>query len=188
LLNQKAVLRAANFGNSVLQLFAPRLYNYYASTLQAVCDRDPKHLRRNFDGNVFASATFNLGPRTVSYVHTDHLNLPWGWCAITAVGDFDPTLGGHLVLWDLKIIHEFLPGSTVLIPSAILRHSNTGIGAQEHRYSFTQYTAGGVFRWVECGFKAAKNLSATEKQEYIHGAGRWRRGVDMFSFWSEFSA
>ncbi|KAL1939367.1 hypothetical protein VTO73DRAFT_9923 [Trametes versicolor] len=93
LTQQKAVQRVANFGNSAMQLFAPRLYNYYDNTIQALCSQHT-HLRRNFNNNVFANATFNLGPRTVSYVHADIQNLPWGWCAITAVGDFDPVCSG----------------------------------------------------------------------------------------------
>jgi hypothetical protein len=49
---------------------------------------------------------------------------------------------------------EFPPGSTVLIPSAILSHSNVDINEGEKRYSFTQYASGGLFRWVENGFKS----------------------------------
>jgi hypothetical protein len=70
--------------------------------------------------SVFAAATFNFGPATVTFPHTDTLNLVWGWCAITALGAFDPQRGGHLVLWDLCLVIQFPPGSTILIPSAIL--------------------------------------------------------------------
>ncbi|KZP30363.1 hypothetical protein FIBSPDRAFT_908068 [Athelia psychrophila] len=90
-------------------------------------------------------------------------------CAVTALGDYDPTLGGHLILWDLKLIIEFPPGSTVLIPSAIFTHSNTAIQEGESRYSFTQYTSGGLFRWVEHGFQGEQpyhaSLSNREKRE-----------------------
>ena len=53
-------------------------------------------------------------------MHTDPGNLLFGWCAITTLGNFDPTLGGHLVLWDLKLVIEFPLGSTILIPSVTL--------------------------------------------------------------------
>ncbi|KAH9845983.1 hypothetical protein C2E23DRAFT_745132, partial [Lenzites betulinus] len=95
MLRQKAVRRVANFGNSVLRLFAPRLHEYYSSTLAAICNRD-LGLWRNFDQSAFSCATFNLGPRTVTRIHTDHLNIPCGWCCITALGNYDPTKGGHL--------------------------------------------------------------------------------------------
>jgi hypothetical protein len=90
---------------------------------------------------VFAYATFNFGPNTCCFDHVNYRNLPFDWCAITALGMFNPTLGGHLVLWDLKIVIEFPPGSTILISSGAIRHSNIAIRQSETRYSFTQYTA-----------------------------------------------
>lgn len=60
-----------------------------------------------------------------------------------------------MVLWDCHLVIEFPPGSTVLIPSAAILHSNTliDVSAGEKRFSFTQYTAGGIFRWVDQGFQ-----------------------------------
>ncbi|CDO73126.1 hypothetical protein BN946_scf185007.g180 [Trametes cinnabarina] len=145
LLQQSAVRWIASFQNSIMRLFAPWLHAHYAETLDALCARHPE-LRRNCDRSDFACITFNMGPRTTTIPHCNHLNLPFGWCAITALGDFDPELGGHLVLWDLRMLIEFPPASTILIPSAILTHSNIDIGSQEWRYSLTQYSAGGLFR------------------------------------------
>jgi len=62
----------------------------------------------------------------------DFGNLPYGWCAITSLGPFDPKRGGHLVLWDLQLVIEFPPGSTILIPSAVLQHSNIPIHQNTH--------------------------------------------------------
>ncbi|KAF8197309.1 hypothetical protein K438DRAFT_1585189, partial [Mycena galopus ATCC 62051] len=90
----------------------------------------------------FATCTFNFGPRTVTFPHIDAPNLAWGWCSITTLGQFNPDLGGHLILWDLNLVIRFPPGSTIMIPSALLRHSNVSIQQNEMRYSFTQYTAG----------------------------------------------
>ncbi|KAJ8079988.1 hypothetical protein PM082_016814 [Marasmius tenuissimus] len=36
--------------------------------------------------------------------HRDHLNWAFGWCAITALGDFDPTRSARLILWELKLV------------------------------------------------------------------------------------
>ncbi|KAJ2968067.1 hypothetical protein NUW54_g13326 [Trametes sanguinea] len=188
LVKQAAVRRVANFGSSAFQLFAPRLYDYYEDSMNTLYSHDPL-LRPNFPNNVFAAATFNLGPRTISYTHLDHLNLPWGWCAITAIGRFDPVCGGHMVLHDLRMVIEFPPGSTILIPSAILRHSNTNISADELRYSFTQYSAGGLFRWIEHGFKPAKYTPATATSTSANPCPlRWlfayRRPLSSTSFMS----
>jgi hypothetical protein len=106
----------------------------------------------NFVGSVFAACTFNLGPSAITIPHLDFGNLAWGWCAITALGDFDPNFGGHLILWDLKLVICFPPGAMILMLSAILRHSNVSIRPFKHRASFMQYCAGGLFHWIRNGF------------------------------------
>ncbi|KAJ6485486.1 hypothetical protein DFH09DRAFT_1339760 [Mycena vulgaris] len=131
-LRHPAFQRLAGFANCLFAMFAPVLFAFY---------------------RVFAACTFNFGPHTITVLHLDFANLSWGWCAITALGNLDPDLGGHLILWDLKLVIRFPPGSTILIPSAIIRHSNVPVGAGEERFSFTQYTAGGLFRWIRNGFQ-----------------------------------
>jgi hypothetical protein len=81
------------------------------------------------------------------------MNLPYGWCAVTTFGKFDYKKGGHMILWELRLVVEFPPGATFLLPSACISHSNIDIDQSETRYSFTQYTAGSIFRWVDRGFK-----------------------------------
>jgi hypothetical protein len=146
------------------------------------------NLRRNFSAtvSVFATATFNFGPQTVTFPHLDFANLAWGWCAITALGDFDPNKGSHLILWDLKLIIRFPPGSTILIPSALIRHSNTSIGSHEKRFSFTQYTPAGIFRFVDNGFRSEEEVNSTEMSAEERAARvearktRWAEGLKMY--------
>ena len=88
-------------------------------------------------------------------------------------------------MWDLKMIIEFPPGSTVLIPSAVVSHSNTEVRAHETRYSITQYTAGGLFRWVACGGRSLKDFSAAGERFAFDADERWRRGVELLSTWEE---
>lgn len=172
-------------------MWAPRLHKYYGDMLKALCTRHP-HLRHNFaegDG-VFACSTINFGPATKSFPHTNNNNLAWGWCAVTTLGDYNPTLGDHFILWDLKLIIEFPPGATVLIPSAIFKHSNTVIQDGETRYSFTQYASGGLFRWVEHGFcgEAVYNTSPSGSRRREEGgrkAGRWAKGMETYFTISE---
>ncbi|KAJ7078404.1 hypothetical protein B0H15DRAFT_788953, partial [Mycena belliarum] len=123
---------------------------------------------------------------TVSARHLDFANLAWGWCAVTALGNFDPDIGGHLILWDLRLVVRFPPGSTILLPSALIQHSNVPIQAHEHRSSFTQYTAGGLFRWVRNGFKTDENFRASATKEQLaarmaEDSARWQEGMKMFS-------
>ena len=169
----------------IFATWAPRLHSYYTDHLQQLLDHDDA-LTRNFENSVFAACAFNFGPQTVCHRRRDHANLPFGWCAITALGNYDYKKGGHLVLWDLGLVIEFPPGSTIFIPSASLEHSNTSIQKEERRYSFTQYTAGGTFRWVDYGFQKADEYFASlseEERQAVAGEARDRLafGLSLFS-------
>jgi hypothetical protein len=140
---------------------------------------DPS-LKKPFIG-VFSAATYNLGPETVCKPHLDFANVPFGFCSITSLGSFDWKKGGHFVLWDCKLVIQFRPGSTIHVRSAIVTHSNLGISKGEKRYSFTQYTAGGLVRWLdnECqtwnqyakklGKKKAQALEEERRDQWING-------------------
>ncbi|KAJ8489236.1 hypothetical protein ONZ45_g13658 [Pleurotus djamor] len=174
LLENEALKRIAGFQSCLLDAYAPEQGKYYRVNLSALMERDPR-LRKNFDNSSFAAITVNFGPRTVSVPHVDHANLATGMCALTALGDFDPDEGGQLVLWDLKIIIRFPPGSTLLFPSALIKHSNIPIQDQEQRYSVTQYSSGGLFRWVENGFCSDKDSvipGGKERQAWEQGLRR----------------
>lgn len=171
----------------LFKLYAPRLHVYYDTTLQALVNWS-SNLHRIFPNSVFAAATVNTGgPRgVIAYPHLDYKNLSWGWCSITALGDFDADYGGHLVLWDLNLVIRFPPGATIIIPSAILRHSNLLIRAGETRYSFTQYSAGALFRFVHNNFKANNKLSKKQlKASDGAGRDRWTHGLEMLSTFEE---
>nr|GAT48017.1 predicted protein [Mycena chlorophos] len=186
LLQDRNFKRIAGFTRGVFRTWAPRLYGYYADTRERLFKWRPS-LRHGWpfedDDGIFAAATFNFGC-AVSCRHLDFGNLAWGWCAITALGDFDPDLGGHLILWELGLIIRFPPGSSILIPSAAIHHSNTAIQPHEHRCSFIQYTAGGLFRWVDNGCKPnekfeAEASDAEKAARAARAATRWVDGLAM---------
>lgn len=105
-------------------------------------------------------------------------------CSVTPYGTYDPTRGGHLILWDLHLVIEFPAGSTILLPSAIVAHSNVKVAKHERRYSFAQYTAGALFRWVDnhC-MTRAKYLSSLSSEELeddrARNAARWQYGLSL---------
>ncbi|KAK7015132.1 hypothetical protein VNI00_019213 [Paramarasmius palmivorus] len=175
-------VRIAGWMSILFLSWAPRLFLYYAQVITALLQRYTD-LHLPFSNSIFAAFTVNFGPETVCYPHRDLKNLAFGWCAITALGNYDWTQGGHLVLWDQKLLIEFPPGTTILIPSAIICHSNTAIAAGETRYSFTMYSAGGLFRWVEHGFVTEKLYQATlsRAQSVAAGVERWASGLALFS-------
>lgn len=168
----------------VFQTHSPRLFSFYLYTLVNILTWGP-WLVRQFANSVFASVTYNFGPHTTCFPHIDQANLAFGWCAITSLGDFNFRSGGHLVLWDLGLIIPFPPGTTILIPSALLRHSNTPVLPGERRYSITSYSPSGLFRWVSNGclpdshYKAMGKRSK-QKQEWLRKKDfRWRRGLEL---------
>jgi hypothetical protein len=169
----------------LFRIFAPLLYAFYFTQMALLAAWNPA-LNWPFMESVFAACTFNFGPRAVTCAHLDFGNLAWGWCAITSLGWFDADRGGHLILWDLKLIIRFPPGSTILMPSAIIRHSNIPVQLHEKHFSFVQYTAGGLFRWIRNGYMTdedfLKNSTMVEKASREKAAEtRWEEGVQMFS-------
>lgn len=120
--------------------------------LQRLLTHHPS-LTLNFTNSAYPAASFNFGPSTVCYLHTDTANDTCNWCHITALGNFNPTTSRHIVIRNLKAIFEFPAGSSTSIPLAIFEHGNTPIQLHKTRQSFTQYCAGGLLRWVDCGFR-----------------------------------
>lgn len=81
---------------------------------------------------------------------------------------------------------EFPPGSTILLPSSVVTHSNTPIQPGETRYSFTQFTAGGTIRWVDYGFQTATDffdqlLEQDLEAERAKASQRLSMGLSIFS-------
>ncbi len=160
----------------------PDLRKEYDKVLQSLLLHDDR-LHRNWENSTFAAATFNLGPSTSTFRHRDYLNYVLGMCPVYAGGNFDSKRGGHLILWDLKLVIQFPVGSTIIFPSALLKHSNIPVQPGESHFSFTQFTAAGLFHWVYNGFKSDREILETgqciEKvglQERI-----WERGLKFFS-------
>jgi hypothetical protein len=119
-------------------------------------------------------------------LHNDSGNLAHGWCAIQALGDYDPKKGGHFVLLQLGLIVEFPPGSMVLIPSSTVTYGNLPIALHEKCALLVHFTPGGLFRWVEYGFRMEGSFKA-EGRKGFNGIWAERTTVhldwvmDMFS-------
>ena len=163
--------------------YYPRVYREYVQLFARMGERYPD-FEPPIGGSHFAAASGNVA-RAQTRSHQDEMNKANGICAIFNTGDFDPVLGGHLVLEQLGIVIEFPPGTVILIPSATLVHGNVAIGEHESRESVTLYTAGGLFRWVEYGFMTEKDLKEKHPEKWaaeLRGRkGRWKRALDQFS-------
>ncbi|KAJ6552583.1 hypothetical protein DFH09DRAFT_1319034 [Mycena vulgaris] len=180
--------RLAGFGDAAFALWAPRLHGRYRACDETLRKAHP-NLRRPFAHSVFFCTAFNFGRNVWTFKHRDVLNLAYGWCAVQALGDFDPKKGGHLVLWDLNLVVEFPAGALILLPSATIAHSNVPVQDNEQRASFTQFSAGGIFRYVDNGCRTEKELEEEDPAEYARlmalKAARWQEGLNMYSTMDE---
>ncbi|KAF7776560.1 hypothetical protein Agabi119p4_4953 [Agaricus bisporus var. burnettii] len=157
------------FAESAMDVFAPNLFRYYQHHIQLLeKNHNYGHLRHNLQGGIYTSKSSNYPPRAYTAPHRDVMNLAFGWCAVFALGSFDATHGGHLVIHNLRIAIEFPHASCILLPSSILWHSNVPIASGEQRASLTFYTPGCLFRFIDNHFFVEKNL---EKVHY----DEWRR-------------
>ncbi|KAJ6517027.1 hypothetical protein DFH09DRAFT_1332610 [Mycena vulgaris] len=136
--------RLAGFADVAFALWMPRLYHRYCKCDNALQKSRP-HLHRPFTCSVFFCTAFNFGSNVWMFRHRDVLNLVLGLCAVQALGNFDHKKGGHLVLWDLKLVVEFPASALILLPSATIAHSNVPI-------------AGGIFRYVDNNFQTIDEL------------------------------
>ncbi|KAJ7789967.1 hypothetical protein B0H14DRAFT_2310009, partial [Mycena olivaceomarginata] len=153
LIDDPSITRMATYPIPVFQSLCYPIYKSYHEMKQVLLKKNPA-LHRTWARSPFAAFTANLGPFSVSPPHVDHANKADGMCLIGALGEFDPDQGGHLVCWDYDLIIRFPPGCSILIPSAVVTHSNTPIQDGEERFSLIQFSAGSLFRWAANGFKS----------------------------------
>ncbi|KAK7027471.1 hypothetical protein VNI00_015216 [Paramarasmius palmivorus] len=183
-----------------------RLYATFANRLAAESRRVLKELGQNIEGLQFPSHSNPEGgywaarcinsagllqtAAVCTLPHTDLENWAPGWCCVTAIGDYDPDKGGHLILWNVGLRIRFPPGCSILFPSAVITHSNTPIQQGERRYSIVEFSAGGLFRWVYNGFRTDEELLASLNEDGLRKwsldkATRWKKEVRMYTKWYE---
>ncbi|KAJ7232097.1 hypothetical protein C8J57DRAFT_1250748 [Mycena rebaudengoi] len=184
LLAHRDIKRMAIYASAAFNLWAPKIHAYYQQHDHDLRAHLP-HLRCNFRKSVFSSAAFNFGPNVWTFKHRDVLNVPFGMCAVQAMGSFNATTGDHLILWDLKLVIEFPAGATILLPSATVCHSNLPVQAGKRRGSFMQYTSGGLMHYIDNGFHTEKELAVDDPVEYARicrlKEERWEMGLGLFS-------
>ncbi|VDC03265.1 unnamed protein product [Peniophora sp. CBMAI 1063] len=167
--------------------FFPKAYAFANDVMKRLFARG--EATRTMPGSVYAASTCNLGPRTVCLDHTDHLNYPGIPCVITGFGDYDPDEGGDLFLLNFGLRIRFPPGSTAILSSAGVRHGNTPVPQGQTRYSYTQYTAGGLVRWVALGHQKATGMSSAYRSKFYGPPGSdWKEQLSRLSIYEELPA
>lgn len=180
------VFNPLNLAIAAFALYFPKVYQKYEADLSAVFNDQPE-LVHNFARSVYPSATFNLGPETICRLHKDMMNLWCGICCIWNWGTFDWRKGGKLILLEYGLVITFPPGTFFLIPSASVTHANTAISKGETRVSFTQFAAGGLFRWKDSKLMKLNDLRRHDHEHYnkLNSAKakkeRFDNGLALFS-------
>jgi hypothetical protein len=98
-------------------LWHPKGYEYYKTNLNKLSDKYPD-IAPLFPRSIMPSISFNLSNCITTKKHIDSQNCSFGWCLVTALGNFDATKGGHLVLWEIGLILKFPAGACICLPSA----------------------------------------------------------------------
>nr|GAT52428.1 predicted protein [Mycena chlorophos] len=182
------ISRVCTFATAALQLWFPKLYEQSMDRLTKIDEHFGDH-NRTFARSAFACVAFNFGPQVATILHRDWTDEAGKLCAVWNGGDFDPKLGGHLVLWELGLYIEFPPGCWILFPSALITHANIPIQPHEKRVSIVQYTPGGVCRFVDNGFRTEKQFRLEDPEGYEamlqRKATRWEESKELFCTYEE---
>ncbi|KAJ3709873.1 hypothetical protein DFJ43DRAFT_1009433 [Lentinula guzmanii] len=189
LLKNPAIRRIAGFHKSIFNSYAHKMYQEYKQTQKELIQQHP-NLCPNFPGTPFAALSVNAGPQSYSPPHRDADNAVHGWCIDTALGNFDPDKGGHLVLWDLGLAIRFPPGATIAFPSALITHSSVPIQKGETRYALIQFSSGGLFRWRANGFQSDKSFASKAEPSQLAEwevlrRHRWKLSLQKFTRWGD---
>lgn len=168
-----AVQRYMKHANGCLKTFFPFLHLENRELAKSLSARTNGKLHSVFPTLPMMAMTANAGPAVRTLPHLDLMNASFGRCIVGPTGSYDHTRSGLLVLKELKVIMEIAPGDIVLIPSALITHSNTSLAAGEIRRSITLYTAGALYRWVDAGGRMLNTLSASELAKF-HEFHAWK--------------
>lgn len=166
----------------LLLAYFPKVHTLLTNLLDKIVGADDE-LRRNFPGCCYAAFHMNMN-RAATKPHNDLLNGFFTGCGVCSFGPYDYTRGGHLILWDLGLVVEFPPGCVIILPSALITHSNIPIGPGETRHSATFFTAAGLLRWYHNGFMSDKEFTERAEGKQLEAwkaykAGLWQVGLEM---------
>ncbi|EIM79813.1 uncharacterized protein STEHIDRAFT_69087, partial [Stereum hirsutum FP-91666 SS1] len=178
------IQRIAHYASTAYASAAPKLFRQIDDALIELEGELPD-LQRPFPQSVYPTVTFNLGDEVCTDLHHDFLNWIFSWCAIHCLGEHNFRLGGHLILWEWKIVIQFPPGTTILVPSACVAHGNTAIVDGKVRKSFTEYVPGGLLRFHRYKFRTEAQFRTEDPEGWARmkkeGKARFEEGIGMYS-------
>ncbi|KAJ7637528.1 hypothetical protein DFH06DRAFT_1002235 [Mycena polygramma] len=141
--------------------FAPRRYAQQDTQVQAIMAHDS--VTPAFEGSVFTTAQFNFG-NGMSLLRRDTYDEFGSIRAITVLGNFNPDNSSWFLYWqddeEDRIAMRCPPGTTLLVPTNVVRCAFTAIERGETRYLLQQSFNAALGRWVEQGFRSDADFEA----------------------------
>ncbi|KAJ7062988.1 hypothetical protein B0H15DRAFT_794753 [Mycena belliarum] len=177
--------------SGLLQLYCSAAFSALAAEKKAFLEHDPRALYPS-DASVFSAATFELGgPHSRTHPSgTPYRHQAAGWSILTALGSYSSMRGGHIILWDLGLVVSFPVGSSILIPTGLVRYSFVTVRPNERRYSLLQWAGSGIPRWFRNGKRSDVEFAVNATREE-HVAREERRqaahaeALDLFPIEAE---
>ncbi|KAJ7736216.1 hypothetical protein DFH07DRAFT_779764 [Mycena maculata] len=161
LLANHSIQCLAGFADAVFALWVPRLYQYYRN-----CDAK---LRDEHVG--FFRCGIQLRPQCLDVQTSGRLESCVRVVATLSFGTWG-------LLLDSRRAHSSYSPPPVA-------HSNVPVQDNEEHVSFTQFSAGGIFRYVDNGCQTVEELAENDLEEYERlmalKATRWEEGLKLFS-------
>ncbi|KAG6915875.1 hypothetical protein DXG01_009452 [Tephrocybe rancida] len=138
LLKDVNISRVASFQSMKLNRFSPKMWDKYEYTT-ARMNSTRWNAPINFQGSTYPAVRFNVGPQTSTVQpYMDCQQECRGLSAMTPIGNYNYKLGGHIVFYELKLIVEVVPGTTLFVPTGLLSYGTMDIQESEERMTITQ--------------------------------------------------
>ncbi|KAK6997350.1 hypothetical protein R3P38DRAFT_2563409 [Favolaschia claudopus] len=148
--------------SGLFKLFCPTAYDTLAEDKKDMLERNPQAYFPN-EASIFSAATLELGgPHFNIRDHRGDLRdmEPAGWNILTALGKFRSLYGGHVIFWELGLVVQFPPGSSILLPAGLIHYSFVKVEEEETRLSMLQWAGAGVRRFLDNGGRLDKDFAA----------------------------
>ncbi|KAJ7248908.1 hypothetical protein B0H12DRAFT_990774, partial [Mycena haematopus] len=141
--------------SGLLRAYFPQTFERYTKIKNALLAADRRAIFPS-DSTVYSATAFELGGPHRQGLFGGLVSLRrheiGGWDNLIALGEYEPSLGGQVIFWDLGLVVGFPPGSSILLPSGgVLRYSFVAVRPHERRYSILQWAGAGVSRWLDNG-------------------------------------
>ncbi|KAG6905214.1 hypothetical protein DXG01_004142 [Tephrocybe rancida] len=173
LLEDVNISHVVSFQSMKLDWFAPKMWDKYKYTATRMYSTH-WNIPNNFHGTVYPAVRFNVRPQTSTVQpYMDRQRERRGPPAVTPIGNYNYKLSGHIVFYELKLIIEVPPGTTLFVPTRLLSYGTTNIQEGEERMTITQCFGPGLAETVFARF---------------HGLPKSWDGLSLFSKYFELDA